>query len=90
MMLKIFTVYDTKVGAYLNPFFLRSTAEAIRSFEQICNEENHQFYKHPSDFTLFEIGTFDDTTCKIHTHAALQSLGIAQEFKRQQQLPLVS
>lgn len=88
MLLKIFTVYDSKTEAYLPPFFLRSTGEACRSFEEACNDPNHPFYKHSPDYTLFELGVFDDNACTIDSYTALKSLGLAIEFKRQAELPL--
>ncbi len=88
MILKMFTVYDAKTEAYLSPFFMRSKGEAMRSFEEAANDVNHAFFKHASDYTLFEIGQFDDNNCTIETHSAVIPLGLALEFKRQQPLPL--
>lgn len=88
MILKIFTVYDSKAEAYLKPFFLRSTGEAIRAFEENCNDINANFFKYPSDYTLFEIGSYNDNTTEIVTLTAIKSLGLAHEYKRQQPLPL--
>ena len=51
MILKMYTVFDSKVGAYLPPFFLRSNGEAVRSFITTCNDPKHSFYKYPGDYT---------------------------------------
>jgi hypothetical protein len=88
MKLKLFTVYDSKAEAYLQPFYAPSTGQAIRSFQETCNTPDHVFFKYPEDFTIFEMGTFDDATSIIDTYKTPTSLGKAIEFKQQQQLDL--
>lgn len=82
MKLKIFTAYDSKVEAYLQPFFMRSTGEAIRAWTELANNSEHLFSKHPADYTLYEIGEYDDTTGHVVPHQAFKNLGTALEFKR--------
>jgi hypothetical protein len=60
MITQMFSVYDAAVKAYLPPFGCRSKGEAIRSFGEAANKEDHQFKKHASDYTLFYLGDFDD------------------------------
>lgn len=60
MILKIFTVLDKAVGAYLQPFFAQSKGEAIRSFSDAVNTPDHNFHKHASDFALYDIGEYDN------------------------------
>ncbi len=62
---QIFTVYDTKAKAYLPPFFLPQQGMATRVFADLCNQEGHQFNKHPEDYSLYTIGTFDNIKAKI-------------------------
>ena len=80
MLLKIFTVYDSKVGAYLQPFFMRSKGEAIRGFSEIVNDGKSAFSNHPADYTLFELGDFFDDTGVIVPHKSPISLGVGIEF----------
>lgn len=60
MQLQMYTVYDAAVKAFLQPFFARSHGEALRSFQDAFEDEKHQFSRHPHDFSLFFVGTFDD------------------------------
>lgn len=83
--LKIFTVYDAKAEAYLSPFFLPTTGLALRGFADVANEPNHQFNKYPSDYTLNEIGTYEESTAQITMHANKINLGTALEHKTIQQ-----
>lgn len=87
MKLKMFTVFDTKVGAYMQPFYARSTNDAIRSFTQAANDSSHQFGKWAEDFCLFEIGAFDDQTCGFELKDTPVSLGKAIEFIRRDSDP---
>ncbi len=56
----IFTVYDEKAKAFLTPFFLPEKGMAVRVFSDCVNSDDHQFGKHPHDYTLFCIGEWLD------------------------------
>ena len=62
MRLFMYSVMDSKVGAFMTPFFLRSDGEAIRAFSHSVSDANTQFSKTPEDFTLYRHGEFDDQT----------------------------
>lgn len=81
MLLNMFAVYDAKANAFIQPFFLPNKAMAIRTFSECANNPKHQFCLHPSDFTLFELGTFDNETGLIETLPAHNPLGLAIEFQ---------
>lgn len=80
MIQKIFSIYDIKAGAYLNPFFMSSKGLAIRAFTDLVNDQTTQFNKHSEDYTLFEIGEFDDQSATIDTHKTPEPIGKAIEF----------
>lgn len=86
-MKKIFTVYDSKAEAYLTPFFMSTSGEAIRAFSDSVKNRESAINKHPEDYTLFEIGLFDETAAAIVTHDALISLAIALEFVETREEP---
>lgn len=79
-ILKIFNVYDSKVGAYIEPIFKRSTGEALRCFIASVNSPGHDFGKFAGDYTLFELGIYDDETAKFSLLPTPKSLGVAVEF----------
>jgi len=60
MKLHMFSVYDKKAAAFLPPFFLPTTAMAQRVFKDCVQDAEHQFGKHPEDYTLYFCGAFDD------------------------------
>ena len=80
MILKVFSVYDSKVEAYMTPFFMHSKGQAIRSFMDTIADSNTQFAKHPEDFTLFLLGDYDDQTGKFVMSATPMSCGTAVEL----------
>lgn len=82
MKTKMFSVYDCKAEAYLPPFFMRSTGEALRGFIEIVNDASHAFSRHPGDYTLFELGEFEDTTGQFELFNVKKNLGTALEHKR--------
>lgn len=68
MILKMLSVFDIKVGAYLPPMFFRSRLEAIRAFTSACSDPKHDFAKYAEDYTLFELGEWDDSSSKTNCH----------------------
>lgn len=65
MILQIFTIHDQKANAFLPPWFLPLEPMAIRVFADCVNDPQHQFCKHPEDYTLFRLGTFNDENAEI-------------------------
>lgn len=77
---KVFTVFDSGIEAYMKPFFDVARGAAIRSFSDIVQDKSSAIGKHPQDFTLFELGEYDDSTGKFILYDAPVSLGTAIEF----------
>lgn len=61
MRLELYSVQDTKVGAFMPPFSARARGEALRSFMGACQDEKHQFFAHKGDYVLYFLGAFEDT-----------------------------
>lgn len=55
-------VMDQKVGAFFAPIFVRSKQEAVRGFLDACDDPNLAIGKHPGDYQLYCVGSFDDQT----------------------------
>lgn len=60
MQLSVYCVYDNKSLAYGVPFFAPTDGSAIRSFGDLSNDNNTTVGRHPADFALFCIGSYDD------------------------------
>ncbi len=68
MKFRLFTIFDTKAKAYLPPFCLGEVGQAIRHFGDSVNNKESAFNKHPEDYTLFEIGVFDDNKGMVESY----------------------
>lgn len=85
MRIKIFSVFDVKAGAYMTPFFSTTAGMAMRSFQDAVSDQSHQFHKHAADYTLFQIGEYDDekgslkSTEHVNLGSALEVLAQVQE-----------
>jgi hypothetical protein len=86
--MKIYCVYDCKVEAFGTPFFFKTKGEAIRGFSEIANDIKTQIGKYPADFTLFEMGDYDEQKGKFNIYSAPISLATAIEFVKE--APIVS
>lgn len=59
MILKMYSVFDTKVEAYMAPFTSPTHGSAIRAFTDTVNDESTTLGAHPEDYTLFYLGDFN-------------------------------
>lgn len=82
-MTKIFSIHDSKAEAYLAPFFEATAGTAVRRFETAINDETSPFNKYPGDYTLFEIGEWDEQTATLTNHKTDINLGSAIQYKKE-------
>lgn len=79
---KIFSVYDSKANAFLLPFFAVNGRVALRMFERAVNDESTDFHRFSSDYTLFEVGEWDQDSGEVFAYGAKVSLGLAAQFAK--------
>lgn len=82
MLFKVFALYDSGISTWLPPIYLRNTGEAIRQVTDGVNNPDSKLHKYPGDYTLFEIGTWDDDKCNFDLLKAPHKVGTAIEFKK--------
>ena len=87
MILKIYTIHDVASGVYMQPFCQIGRGVAIRAFSDSVKDKNHMFARHPGDYTLFEIGEYDDQTARMETYEVYISLGLALDYVDASQSP---
>ncbi len=85
MQTSIFTVYDEKAKAHLTPFFMPNSEMAKRTFTDCINSTEHKFHHHPSDYTLFIHGHFEDNNAAFTLQSSPKSLGNGVEFLNPEQ-----
>lgn len=63
-VIKVFSVYDSCAEAFTRPVFVPNRALCIRSLEELFRglhpQGNQEFVEHAEDYTLFELGSFDE------------------------------
>lgn len=82
MIVSVFSIYDNKACTFGSPFTFAHVGQAIRAFSDLANDPESMCSRHPADFSLVKIGTFDDDTGTMHP-AAHQSFGPAAAFKKE-------
>jgi hypothetical protein len=60
MITRMFAFLDTKVGTFLQPFFVVHPQQALRIAIEVGTDPQTTLGRHPADFALCELGTFDD------------------------------
>lgn len=60
-------VKDNASGLFGRPIFVAKAGQAMRSFSDEVNREapDNELHRHPEDFDLFCLGTFDDNTGEL-------------------------
>lgn len=82
MILKVFGIYDSKASAYLPPFMMKTIGEAERALSGHVNDPQHNFSKYAEDFTLFDLGSWDDSNAKYNLHSTPHSIGLLLQYKK--------
>lgn len=79
MEIKVFSLLDTKTGIYNAPFFMAHIGLAVRAVAELAADLNTTVGRHPADFMLVDLGSFDDQTGAFRTSVPV-SLGTAVSF----------
>ncbi|WNK12431.1 MAG: nonstructural protein [Microvirus sp.] len=61
MIIQMFSVYDKKTQLFSQPFPSGNAESAIRAFQDAQSDGNTLLAKHPNDFALYHVGSFDDS-----------------------------
>ena len=77
MKLGVFTIFDAKVAAYAQPFFSQSRGSAIRAVSDALADPQHPFSRHPEDYSLFDLGMYDDQSGAFDLLAAPEQVATA-------------
>lgn len=80
MKINMYVIYDTKAKFYNKPFYMQNDSIAIRAFTDLVNDTQTDVNKHPTDFQLYSVGTYEDTTAIIESHPPIH-MANAHELK---------
>lgn len=84
MVLKVFSIHDSKAEAFMAPFTATTNGMAIRMVMNLLSDPNSQASKYPGDFSLFMLGEFDDNTGRLKVTTP-SSLGLLTEWTNKEQ-----
>lgn len=92
MMLKAFSLLDTKTGVYSQPNFFVHKGQAIRGYTELGSDMSTVVGRHPYDFRIFLVGEFDDSvgifhTCPVEDFGTVGSLVDAAVSERKRSAP---
>lgn len=65
MIQSAYSIFDIKSRAYGLPFFAVNDATAKRIVSDAAQDMNTSLGRHPADFILYRIGTFDNEAPRI-------------------------
>lgn len=71
MILRAYTIYDSKSLQYHSPWFAVSDGAACRNFQDLANDLNTMVGRHPRDYSLWLCGTYDDNNGHFLPHIPL-------------------
>lgn len=61
MILNAYSIFDHKAVQYFPPFYSSTDGAATRSLRDLVDDGNSNVGRHPGDYTLFCVGTWDDS-----------------------------
>lgn len=81
MIRNIYSVYDSKLITFMQPFVADNDQAAISIFTSAVSEPGTEPFNYPADYSLFRVGQFNDETGHIEK-TQHENLGIASQFQR--------
>lgn len=60
MILRAYTIFDTKALQYHPPYYQSTDGAAVRMLSDLVNNPDNNIGRHPADYVLYCCGTFDD------------------------------
>lgn len=60
MKLNAYSIFDNKALQYHSPWFASTDGAAVRSLADLVADPNTTIGRHPNDYVLYCIGTYDD------------------------------
>lgn len=71
MVLFAYSIYDRKSLTYHTPFFQHADGAAVRMLSDLVADPNTSVGRHPGDYVLYRVGTYDDQKGELQGFAPL-------------------
>lgn len=82
MKLLVYSIFDSKVNDFSNPFYMHAEGEAVRGFTEVANDPSTKIYKYAEDYTLFQLGEFDSVSGQLTSLITPKSILLAATVKK--------
>lgn len=79
-MQRVFALHDSKAKVFGNPFFMPHVGQAVRNVQEAAKDSNSMLAKYPGDFTLFELGQYDEFTGVLVAAPTLVNHGLVSSL----------
>ena len=76
----LLSIYDSAAKFYLPVFTVENLGQALREFSDACNNKESFLGKHPADYTLFCLGSFEQEKGIINPYHAPERLGCGIDY----------
>ena len=80
MKLELYTILDSKEEIYHQPHFLLNEQVALRQFGDMANDDTTKISKHPEDYTLWHLGSYEDSSATLTPLKTKKCLAHANEL----------
>lgn len=67
MIVRLYAVLDSASGVYDGPVPAHNDAVAMRNFTHMARNPDSPIGKNPSDYSLWNVGTYNDSNAEIVT-----------------------
>ncbi|AXH73210.1 MAG: nonstructural protein [Microviridae sp.] len=88
MILHVYSIFDMKASYFSAPFFMAHDALAMRAASDLAQDTSSAPGRHPADFALMKLGSFDDQTATFELGQP-QNLAVLTAFLQPKQGSLV-
>lgn len=79
-MLIIFSIRDSKMETFNRPFCMPAVGAAIRAFQDEVNTTGSEMNKHPEDYALYDLGTFDEERGMLYANSTPDKISEAKDL----------
>ena len=86
----LLSVYDSAAKFYLPLFCVENLGQALREFSDAANNKETYLGKHPADYTLFCLGSYEQEGGIINPYHAPERLACAIDFVKSSAYPDVN
>lgn len=86
-MKKFYAIKDTKADFYHHPNLLRNKGEVMRAVGNAINSDKGELAANPEDYSLFEVGEFDEQTGMIKGYENKIHVCDLTDLKQEQPTP---